>query len=93
MCFGHWVNCDGDHIQSSFPCSVLRIWKSLIFVENDANVLSLGMFQGIAVVANVAGFYSEYTVVSSEFAVLAGEPGCATLAENYIARDDEFACN
>ena len=59
-------------------------------VEYDADVPLLGVDAGIAVVFDVAGFEGENGVVTAQTDVLAGMPEGASLAEDYVARDDVF---
>lgn len=59
----------------------------MLFVEDDTDVLSFRVFEGVAVVSNVTRFRGKDAVVSSEFTVLAGEPGGPTLAEDDVSRN------
>lgn len=64
----------------------------MVFFERDADVLSLRMLAWVFVVPYVSGFCCEDAVISSEFAVFAGEPVRATLAEDDVAWNDVLAC-
>lgn len=63
-----------------------------MFAERNANVLSLWVQPWVPVVPDPAFLCSEDAVVATEFAVFAGIPVGATLAEYDCARDYVFAC-
>jgi hypothetical protein len=63
----------------------------VVFLECDANVLALRVDAWVFIVADIAGFSCEDAVVAAEFAVLAGEPRSAALAEDDVARNYIFA--
>ena len=63
----------------------------MIFLESNANVLSLWVFSRVTVVPYVAGFCGEDTMIATEFAVLAREPRGASLAEDDVSRNYIFA--
>jgi hypothetical protein len=65
----------------------------VIFLESNANVLSLWVFSRVTVVPYVAGFCGENTMIATELAVLAREPRCASLAEDDVSWDDIFSYN
>lgn len=65
----------------------------MFLLERNANILSLWVFLGIPVVPYVTRFCGEDAVVSSKFAVLAGEPGGAALAEDDVSWNHILACD
>lgn len=85
-----WFNLSSDHVQPSSPRSIPWIWEGIFFIEGDANVLALGMFERIAVITHVASFSSKDAVITAEFTVLAWKPSCAALAKDDVARDHVF---
>lgn len=64
----------------------------MLLLQRHADILPLRMPPRVLVVSYVAALGREDAVVSSEFAVLTGEPCCAPLAEDNVAGDDVFAC-
>lgn len=63
----------------------------MVLLERDANVLSIGMSSGVFVVSYISALRRKDAVIAAEFAVLAGEPCGAALAEYNVARDYIFA--
>lgn len=64
----------------------------MVFLERNTNVLAFRVQSGIPVVPYVTRFGGEDAVVAAEFAVFAGEPRGAALAEDDVAGDHIFAC-
>jgi hypothetical protein len=57
----------------------------MVFLQCYANVLALRVQIRVLVVSNVSRLHGEDAVIAAEFAVLAGKPGCAALAEYNVA--------
>lgn len=64
----------------------------MVALENHADVFPLRMFEGVAVVFDVAGFTRKDCVVAAHIAVVTGEPVGAALAEDDVAGDHVFFC-
>lgn len=64
----------------------------MLLLQRNANILPFRMQFRIAVISYVSRFCGEDAVVSSEFAVLAGEPRRPALAEDDVSWDNVFTC-
>jgi hypothetical protein len=64
----------------------------VLLVQCHADVLAFRVLARVLVVPHVAGFCCEDAMVAPEFAVFAGEPRGAALAEDDVAGDDVLAC-
>ncbi len=64
----------------------------MVALEDDADVLAFGVFLRVFVVFYIAGFGGVDSVVAPHAAVVAGEPVCATLAEDDVTWDDILFC-
>lgn len=64
----------------------------MVLLEGHANVLALGVLEGILVVSNVSGLSGKDAVIATKFAILAGEPVCSALAEDDVTRDYVLSC-
>ena len=78
----------GDHAEAALAHGVGRVGQLVFLVEDDADVLALGVAGGIPVVLDVAGLEGVDGVVAAETAVLAGVPYGAALLVDDVAGDD-----
>ena len=62
-----------------------------MFLESHADILSLRVLEGIAIVSNIAGRCGENTMITPKFTVLSRKPSGASLAEDNVARDHIFS--
>jgi hypothetical protein len=65
----------------------------VVFLKSDTNVLSLWVLPRVAIVPYVARLCSEDAVIAAKFAILAGEPRCASLPKDDVSWDDILAYN
>ena len=86
------ANCVRGHVQSALALGVPRVWEGVLFVEDDADVLSVGMLCGIAVVFDVASRHGVDGVITAHLAVLSGPPQCSSLLVENVAGNDELIC-
>ena len=64
----------------------------MVFLKGDTNVLSLWVFPWVTVVPDITRLCSKDAVIATEFAVLAGKPRCASLAEDDVSWDNILSC-
>jgi hypothetical protein len=64
----------------------------VVLLESYTNVLAFWVLEGVLVVADVSRLGGKNAVITTKFAVLAGEPMRAALAEDDVARNHVLSC-